>query len=106
MLSTVQRFIATGLVRGGGKADGSIDGEPGHEIDFARLGFLHDDTGRRRTCHALIFTAVFSRHMFVWLSFTQTTETCDRRVRGGGGGSSAGVFTVDPRQPHPGRDEG
>ena len=31
-------------------------------------------TGRRRVCHALIFTAVFSRHMFVWLSFTQTTD--------------------------------
>ena len=27
----------------------------------------------RRVCHALIFTAVFSRHLFVWLSFGQTT---------------------------------
>ena len=54
------------------------DGEPGGElqIDFARLGLLDDaGTGRRRVCHALIFTAVVSRHMFVWLSFTQTTET-------------------------------
>ncbi len=53
------------------------DGEPGHElqIDFARLGLLDDpDSGRRRVCHALIFTAVLSRHMFVWLSFTQTTD--------------------------------
>ena len=24
--------------------------------------------------HALIFTAVYSRHMFVWLSFAQTLE--------------------------------
>lgn len=51
------------------------DGEPGVEcqIDFGRLGLLHDPvTGRRRAVHALIFTAVFSRHMFVWLSFTQT----------------------------------
>ena len=51
------------------------DGEPGMEcqIDFGRLGMMHDPgTGRRRAVHALIFTAVHSRHMFVWLSFTQT----------------------------------
>lgn len=76
---TVQRFIAAefGPRRGQGSTVRVADGEPGHElqIDFARLGFLLDDTGRRRVCHALIFTAVFSRHMFVWLSFTQTTET-------------------------------
>lgn len=51
------------------------DGEPGVEcqIDFGRLGMMHDpDTDRRRAVHALIFTAVFSRHLFVWLSFTQT----------------------------------
>jgi hypothetical protein len=29
-------------------------------------------TGRQRKAHALIFTACYSRHMFVWLSFTQT----------------------------------
>ena len=77
---TVQRFIATefGPRRGQGSTVRIADGEPGHElqIDFARLGLLHDSvTGKRRVCHALIFTAVFSRHMFVWLSFTQTTET-------------------------------
>ena len=51
------------------------DGEPGVEcqIDFGRLGMMHDpDTDRRRALHALIFTAVLSRHLFVWLSFTQT----------------------------------
>lgn len=51
------------------------DGEPGVEcqLDFARLGLIPDpDSGRRRVVHALIFTAVYSRHMFVWLSFTQT----------------------------------
>ena len=51
------------------------DGDPGGEcqIDFGRLGMMFDPvTGRRRALHALIFTAVFSRHMFVWLSFTQT----------------------------------
>jgi transposase len=53
------------------------DGEPGVEcqIDFARMGLINDpDSGRRRVVHALIFTAVYSRHMFVWLSFRQTLE--------------------------------
>src|SRR5664279_1648287 len=51
------------------------DGQPGVEcqIDFARMGLIADpDLGRRRVLHALIFTAVYSRHMFVWLTFTQT----------------------------------
>lgn len=77
---TVHRFIAAefGSRRGQGLTVRVADGDPGHElqIDFARLGLLDDpESGRRRVCHALIFTAVFSRHMFVWLSFTQTTET-------------------------------
>jgi transposase len=53
------------------------DGEPGHEcqVDFGKLGLLHDAaTGRRRVTHALIFTAAYSRHMFVWLTFAQTLE--------------------------------
>jgi len=51
------------------------DGQPGVEcqVDFGRLGLIGDPvTGRRRVAHALIFTAVYSRHLFVWLSFTQT----------------------------------
>jgi len=51
------------------------DGEPGTEcqLDFGYLGLLADPvTGRQRKVHALIFTAGYSRHMFVWLSFTQT----------------------------------
>jgi hypothetical protein len=77
---TVQRFIATefGPRRGQASTVRVADGEPGGElqIDFARLGLLDDPvSGRLRVCHALIFTAVFSRHMFVWLSFTQTTDT-------------------------------
>ena len=53
------------------------DGEPGVEcqIDFARMGMIFDSqAGRRRVVHALIFTAVYSRHMFVWLTFSQTLE--------------------------------
>jgi transposase len=54
------------------------DGKPGQEcqVDFARMGLVPDPAaGRQRVTHALIFTAVYSRHMFVWLSFTQTLAT-------------------------------
>jgi transposase len=53
----------------------AADGEPGAEcqLDFGYLGLLADPvSGRQRKVHALIFTACYSRHMFVWLSFTQT----------------------------------
>lgn len=52
-----------------------VDGEPGVEcqLDFAQLGLLEDpETGKRRRVHSLIFTAVLSRHMFVWLTYSQT----------------------------------
>jgi hypothetical protein len=52
-----------------------LDGEPGVkcQIDFAQMGFMLDpETGRRRKVHALIFTACYSRHMFVWLTYSQT----------------------------------
>ncbi|WP_256974322.1 ATP-binding protein, partial [Rhodococcus sp. NCIMB 12038] len=50
-------------------------GDPGSErqIDFGYPGCLVDPaSGRRRKVHALIFTAVYSRHMFVWLTYSQT----------------------------------
>ena len=53
------------------------DGEPGVEcqVDFGKMGLIVDPvSGRRRVCHALIFTACYSRHCFVWLTFRQTTE--------------------------------
>ena len=52
------------------------DGEPGAElqVDFGKMGLVADpESGRKRVCHALIFTAVYSRHTFVWLTFAQTT---------------------------------
>ncbi len=54
------------------------DGDPGVEcqIDFGYLGMLDDAaTGKRRKVFALVFTAVYSRHTFVWLSHTQTLST-------------------------------
>jgi hypothetical protein len=53
------------------------DPPPGRElqVDFGRMGLIDDpDSGRRRVVWALIFTACYSRHCFVWLSFRQTTE--------------------------------
>ena len=50
------------------------DGEPGAElqVDFGQMGYLTGEDGRRRKVHALIFTAVDSRHIFVWLTYSQT----------------------------------
>jgi transposase len=53
------------------------DGEPGVEcqLDFGELGLLFDPTSeRRRKAHALVFTAVYSRHTFVWLTHSLTLE--------------------------------
>lgn len=73
---TLHRFVVERCGFGRRRATLRVaDGEPGMEcqIDFGRLGMMLDPaTGRRRAVHALIFTAVYSRHMFVWLSFTQT----------------------------------
>ena len=51
------------------------DCDPGSElqVDFGRMGLMFDpETSRRRVVWALIFTAVFSRHMFAWPTFTQS----------------------------------
>jgi transposase len=76
---TVQRYVQVvcGRTKGQGPTVRVADGEPGDEcqIDFGRLGLLFDPvTGRRRVGWALLFTAVYSRHQFLWLTFTQTTE--------------------------------
>ncbi len=52
-----------------------VDGEPGGggAGDFGHLGYPTDPTdGRRRKVHDLPFTAVLSRHLFVWLTYSQT----------------------------------
>jgi hypothetical protein len=50
------------------------DPEPGREVqvDFGYLGMIGDGD-RRRKLHALVFTAVFSRYCYVYLTFPQTT---------------------------------
>ena len=74
---TLHRFAVErcGFRSGRGTTVRVADGDPGVEcqLDFAQMGLLLDpDTGRRRKVHALIFTAVLSRHMFLWLSYSQT----------------------------------
>jgi transposase len=76
---TVQRYIAEvcGRTRRPGPTVRVADGEPGDEcqVDFGRMGLIFDpDSGRRRVVWALIFTACYSRHGFVWLTFRQTTD--------------------------------
>ena len=54
-----------------------VDGEPGVElqVDFGRLGLIPDPVqGARRVVHGLIFTAVYSRHTFVFPTHRQTLE--------------------------------
>jgi transposase len=75
---TVQRYAAEvcGHTRGRAVTVRVADGAPGDElqVDFGRMGLVFDSVaGRSRVCHALIFTACYSRHCFVWLTFEQTT---------------------------------
>jgi transposase len=43
------------------------------QVDFGKMSLVPDGE-RRRVCEALIFTCVYSRHVFVWLTFPQTTK--------------------------------
>ena len=72
---TLHRFATERLEFGSRQATVRVaDGEPGVEcqIDFGRMGLVADPgAARRRVCHGLIFTAGYSRHSFVWLTFGQ-----------------------------------
>ena len=53
------------------------DTAPGEvvELDFGRLGLIHDpETGRRRAVWALPLVLSYSRHCFVWPTFSQRLE--------------------------------
>jgi transposase len=60
-----------------------LDGEPGHELqlDTGWVGTLRVPQGQRRRFRAWIFTAVRSRHRFVYPTFDETTaraiEACE-----------------------------
>lgn len=75
---TLARFAAQecGYSPGGPKVTVRVDdGEPGQEVqvDFGYLGMIADGD-RKRKLHALVFTAVFSRFCYVYLTFRQTTQ--------------------------------
>ncbi len=75
---TLHRFVVECCGFTGGRGGVTVrvdDGEPGAElqVDFGDLGMIPDE-GRRRLLRALVFTAVFSRYCFVYLTFSQTVE--------------------------------
>jgi transposase len=73
---TLHRYATTELEFGQRQSTVRVaDGEPGAElqVDFGRLGMLTDaEDGRRRVVQGLIFTAVYSRHLFVYPTYRQT----------------------------------
>ena len=74
---TLHRFAAERCGAGGSKVTTPVDdGPPGGElqIDFGDLGLIPAGDGRRRKLRALVFTACFSRYMFVYLTFSMTLE--------------------------------
>ena len=73
--TSLRRFIqrrgwqrrSTTTVRMGESAPGDVA-----EMDFGRLGLMEDaETGRRRVVWALIIVLSYSRHSFVWPTFSQ-----------------------------------
>ncbi len=75
---TMNRFLAAEFGSSTLSTVPLADGEPGVElqVDFGELGrMLDEETGKRRKVWALVFTPVFSRFSFVWLSFNQNMGT-------------------------------
>jgi transposase len=62
------------------------------QVDFGRLGLVPDGD-KNRVCQALVFTACFSRHQFVWPTFHQTTEEVIRGFEAAWG-FFGGVFPI------------
>ena len=56
------------------RMESSVPGEVA-ELDFGRLGYIHDEgSGRRRAVWALLVVLTYSRHIFLWPTFGQTLE--------------------------------
>ena len=75
---SLHRFVARRNWRGHPPSTVRMEGtEPGQvaELDFGRLGMVPDpDSGRRRIAWALIVVLGYSRHSFVWPTFSQRLE--------------------------------
>ena len=76
--ASLHRFVARRNWRGRSRSTIRMeDTAPGEvaELDFGRLGLVPDpETGRRRTVWALIVVLGYSRHSFVWPTFSQKLE--------------------------------
>ncbi|HXH97072.1 MAG TPA: IS21 family transposase [Gaiellaceae bacterium] len=71
---TLHRYAVRELGFGGRRETVRVaEGKPGEELqmDFGATGWISED-GRRRRVWALVFTAIVSRHMFVWLTYRQS----------------------------------
>jgi transposase len=93
---TLNRYLAVMFPKPVRSTVRVADGEPGSElqVDFGELGtMLDEESGRRRRVWALVFTAVFSRHTFLWLSFRQDLDTVIAGFEGAWG-FFGGVFKV------------
>jgi hypothetical protein len=74
---TLHRYVAEYFTPAPRTTVPVADGVAGRElqIDFGELGFMVDPaTLKRRKVWALVFTAVYSRHCYVYLAFQQTTD--------------------------------
>jgi transposase len=75
---TVNRYLSVMFPKPVRSTVRVVDGDPGAElqVDFGELGSMFDEeAGKRRRVWALVFTAAYSRHTFVWLSFRQDLDT-------------------------------
>ena len=75
---SLQRYVARRNWRGRSartvRMEESAPGEVA-ELDFGRLGLVQDpETGRRRTVWALLVVLAYSRHSFVWPTYSQKLE--------------------------------
>jgi transposase len=71
---TLHRYASRELGFGGRRVTVRVaEGKPGEElqVDFGAVGWICED-GRRRRLWALVFTAIVSRHLFVWLTYSQS----------------------------------
>lgn len=75
---TLHRFAVEQLGFGKGRVTVRVeDGKPGEElqVDFGQMGRIREPgVDAVRVVHGLVFTGCFSRHQFVWLTFTQAFE--------------------------------
>lgn len=72
-LRTLQRFVEEELADKDRGTVRVVDGKPGElEVDFLELGQFADEAGETQKMHALLCTAMYSRHQFVWPCLRQT----------------------------------